>query len=254
MAEKERSWIYGVVPAGVDLAELDKRQERIGTEVWLVERGDLAAIASEPPSEDAKGTRDRALAHARILEAVIVDAPVVPFRFGTIVPGGDDAVGDQLLAEREDELKGLLDRFRDHVQMTVKASYDEEGVLRDIVNSDKRISELRKQAKQGDEIATRDVRVALGELISQTLEARREKAAHELLEQIKPHCVDVATERLENEFMIINAPCLVERSKQGDFEKAVSELADENTELMQFSLIGPMPAYNFIETGEPAPA
>jgi hypothetical protein len=64
----------------------------------------------------------------------------------------------------------------------------------------------------------------------------------------------VASERQESEFMVINAPCLVERSKQDDFEKAISELAEENRELMHFSLVGPMPAYNFIETGEPAPA
>ena len=71
---QHNSWIYGVVPAGASLNELERRQGL--PEVWLVETGDLAAIVGDQPRGDAKATREQALAHARVLEAAIVDAPL----------------------------------------------------------------------------------------------------------------------------------------------------------------------------------
>src|SRR5919198_3939012 len=102
-AEKENTtWVYGVVPAGAELRELERRGDGL-PDVWVVEGGDLGAIVGEAPGEDAKATRNQALAHARVLEAAVVDAPVVPFRFGIMVPG-DEEVGSELLEDHHDEL------------------------------------------------------------------------------------------------------------------------------------------------------
>lgn len=248
----QRTWIYGVVPAGVDLVELDKRRDRLGVDVSLIELDDLAAIVSDAPADDAKATRDRALQHARVLEAAVVDAPVVPLRFGIIVPGGDAEVGDELLKARHDELAQLLDRVRDHVQLTVKAEYHEDAILREIVDGNPEIRELRDQAKQGDEMATRDVRVRMGELIGATLDSLRERDAGQILHDLQQCAVATATEPLESEFMVVHAPCLVVRDRREEFEQAVESMADQNSERMHFVLLGPMPGYSFIGSEEPA--
>src|SRR5918912_1361560 len=104
-ADGNNVWVYGVVPADASLRELERRGDQL-PEVWVVESGDLAAIAGNAPEQDAKGTRNQALAHARVLEASIVDSPVVPFRFGIMVPG-DQEVASDLLDARHDELAQL---------------------------------------------------------------------------------------------------------------------------------------------------
>lgn len=248
------TWIYGVVPAGANLVELDRRAEQIGVDVWVVELDDLGAIVSDAPSQDARGTRDRALAHARVLEAAIADAPVVPFRFGAIVPGSDKEVGDELLKARHDELVETLRRVKDHIQMTVKVEYIEDAILREIVESNPEISQLRQQARQGDEMATRDIRVRLGELVNAGLEQARERDAVQILQKLERLAAAVASEDLESEYMVVHAPCLVERKKADDFEHALEEMAEENSGRMRFTLLGPMPAFSFVGSEEPARA
>jgi hypothetical protein len=250
--ERQDTWIYGVVPAGASLQEIERRNENDGLpKVWVVESGDLAAIVGSPPESDEKGTRNQALAHARVLEAAIADSPVVPFRFGVIVPG-DNEVASDLLEPYHDQLAEFLKKFEGSVQMTLKVYYDDEAVLREIVDSEEEIAGLKQQMREGPEEATRDIRVRLGELVSNALEQRRERDSAEILEPLKQVSLAATVEDLEMEFMVLNAPFLVERDRQEEFERAVEEVAEERGERMRFRLLGPMPPYNFIEAKEAA--
>lgn len=248
--DKRNLWVYGVVPADAELGELERRGDNL-PDVSVVEAGDLAAIVGDVPEGDAKATRDQALAHARVLEAAVADATVVPFRFGVIVPG-DDEVASELLDPRRDELKQLMERVEGRVQMTLKVYYDEDVLLREIVDEESEIGELREQLRGGEEAATRDVRVRIGELVNRALEERRQNDSAEILEQLKPVSIAAMTEGLEKEFMVLNAPILIERDRRQELEDAVEGLAQERQKRMKFRLLGPMPAYNFIDVEEPA--
>lgn len=251
--KQQNTWMYGIVPGGASLEELERRRGRIKADVWVVELGDLAAIVSDaPPENDAKALRDQALAHARVLEAAIIDAPVVPFRFGNVVPGGDEAVGKELLEARHDEFVQRLEKLKNYVQMTLKINYDEDAVLRQIVDSQPEIAQLRERSRQGDEVTTRDARVRLGEMISNALEQLRQMDASDILDHLKSVSVAAIADDLENEFMVLNAPFLVDRGRLSEFEDAVEEVAEERRSRMRFTLLGPMPAYNFLDVEQPA--
>jgi Gas vesicle synthesis protein GvpL/GvpF len=244
----EQTWIYGVVPAGVKLKELRRRRDRLPGEVWVEESGDLAAIVGDAPGENAKAIRDQALAHARVLETAVLDAPVVPFRFGMVV--GDGAVGRELLEPWHDQLAALLDSVRDYVQFTLKAIYDEDAALREIVESYPEIAQLREQTRDSDEMATRDSRVRLGELVSLALEQLRQRDASAIMDRLTPLAAVSRVESLETEFMALNAPFLVDRELVREFEDAAAEVADEQVGRMKLTLHGPLPAFDFIGGGQ----
>jgi hypothetical protein len=248
--EQQDVWVYGVIPASVRLNEVERRGQDL-PDVWVVETGDLGAIVGKAPQNDEKGTRDQALAHARVLEAAVVDAPVVPFRFGVIVPS-DNEVGSDLLEANHDALAQHLERIDDRLQMTLKVYYRDDALLREIVENEPEIAQLREQMRDGSEEATRDVRVRLGELISNAVEQRRQVDAPEIVEHLKPVSLGAVDEGLEREFMVLNVPFLVERERQHEFEGAVEEVAKERQERMRFRLLGPMPPYNFIDVEQPA--
>jgi hypothetical protein len=251
--KQENMWIYGIVPAGASLQEVEQRRERINADVWVVELADLAAIVSDaPPEDDAKALRDQALSHARVLEAAIVDAPVVPFRFGNVVPGGDEAVGNQLLEARHDEFARQLEKFKNYVQMTLKVNYDEDAVLRRIIDSQPEIAQLRDQARQGDEATTHGARVRLGEMISNALQHLRERDASDILGELKPVSVASVADDLENEFMVLNVPFLVDRGRLSEFEAAVEKVAEGRGTGLRVTLLGPLPAYSFLDAEQPA--
>lgn len=250
MNDQQNTWIYGVVPAGAELSEIERREGL--PKVWVIEAGDLGAIVGDPPQEDGKATRDQALAHARVLEAAVVDAPVVPMRFGVMVPGGDEAVGSELLDPHHDDFAKLLERLQDRVQLTLKAYYQEQQVLREILESQPDIAQLREQTRQGPEAATRDARVALGEMVSNAVQQLREDDSSNILEQLKPLADAVSVEGLEKEFMVLNAAFLVSHDRAQEFEDEAEKMAEEQRERIEFTLLGPMPAYNFVDTEQAA--
>jgi Gas vesicle synthesis protein GvpL/GvpF len=242
-------WVYGVVPANAALRELERRGDSL-PEVWVVEAGELGGIAGPAPSDDERGTRDQALAHARVLEAAIVDAPVLPFRFGTIVPDAQE-VGEQLLLAHHDELAQLLRRVEGRVQLTLKATYEDEPLLREIVDSNPEIRELHRQLRDLPEDEGRALRVRLGELVSAAVEQAREHDGAELLAQLRDVTVAGSLDPPEREYMVLNAPLLVERDRVGEVEERLELLAEERAGQMRFRLLGPMPAYSFIDIEDP---
>jgi hypothetical protein len=244
-AEKQNVWVYGVVPAGAVLKELERRGDRL-PDVWIVEAGDLGAIVGNAPDGDAKATRNQALAHARVLEAAVVDAPVVPFRFGIVVPG-DQEVGTDLLQAWHDGLAQLLKRVEDRLQMTLKVYYHEDVVLREILDKEPEIARLRDKTRREPEGADRDDRVRLGELVNTAVEQRRERDSADILKRLRPVSIAAVVEGLESEFMVLYAPFLVERARRQEFEEAVEEVAQERQQRMRFRLLGPMPTYNFLD-------
>jgi hypothetical protein len=243
-------WVYGVVPAGSALKELERRADRL-PEVWVVDSDDIGAIAGPAPADDEKGTRDQALAHARVLEAAIVDAPVVPFRFGIVVDSAQD-LGEDLLLAHHDELVPLLRRVEDRLQMTLKAYYDEEQFLRELVDTEPEIDRLREQVRASrSEAVSHEARVQLGELVSAALEQARERDTAAFLERLHPYAVAAASGPIERDYMVCNLPLLLERDRQEEFEEAAEQLAEEHAGQVSFRLLGPMPAYDFIEVADP---
>jgi hypothetical protein len=249
-ARPSGTWVYGVVPAGASLDELERRRADL-PDVWVVEAGDVGAVVGPLPDQDEKGTRDRALAHAHVLEAAAADAPVVPFRFGTIAEGGDEVVGSELLERRHDELVDLLDNLEGKVQLTLKVSYDEAAVLREIVASEPGVAQRLEAIRAQEDEASQDERVRLGELLSGAVDQRRARDSADIVELLDPAALATVAGAIEHEYMVLNAAFLVARDRQPEFERAVEEVADERRARMQFRLLGPMPAYDFIDAGAP---
>lgn len=246
-----RTWVYGVVPAGASLDELERRRDDL-PDVWIVEAGDLAAVVGAMPEEDEKGTRDRVLAHAHVLEAAAADTSVVPLRFGTIAEGGDDDLASELLEAQHDEFMRLLENLDGKVQLTLKVSYDEDALMREIIESEPGVAQLREAVRDRGAEASQDERVRLGELVSTAVEQRRDRDSADVVERLDPTAAATAPGPLETEFMVVNASFLLARDRQPEFERAVEEVAQERRQRMRFRLLGPMPAYDFIDTGAPA--
>lgn len=249
----EPRWIYGVVPADAELKRLQEIADQ-GLQVLIVESGELGAIVGAAPLNDARATRNQALAHSRVLEAAVEDAPVIPFRFGMIASGGDEEVRRDLLEAHHDELVPLLERFKGVVQMTLKVDYREDALLQEILASEPEIARLRDATRQMPEDAARNERIRLGELINAAVETRRQRDAAEIVQALESKAAAATADALEQEYMVLNEAFLVQRESRQEFEQAVDAVAEDRADRMHFRLLGPMPAYNFIEVQQAASA
>jgi hypothetical protein len=250
MTETEGIYVYGVARAEDDLSELGPRREDV-PEVRVIELNGLAALVTDAGPDDEASMRESLMAHARVLERAAATATVLPMRFGMVFPD-DEAVVRDLLEARHDDLVALLDRFDGHVQMTLKVNYREDAFLRELMSANPEIERLREAIRGGSEQETYNDRVRLGELISAGVEERRQRDGGEILERLNDIAVAGLSEPPETEFMVLNAPFLIERARQQEFEDAVEEIAANRAELMTFRLLGPMPAYHFVSWEQPA--
>jgi Gas vesicle synthesis protein GvpL/GvpF len=245
-------YVYGVAPAAerVDVEAPGVESSKQG--VRRIVHGELAALVSDVeagPLVAAKGLR----AHWRVLEEAVADATVLPVRFGTIMES-DDAVVDQFLAPRHDRLVALLAELSGKVQLSVKAFYDEERLMRGVVEHSPAVAQLRERVRDRPKAATYYERIQLGELVAGEVEQARERDGAMVLERLEPLAVAARREPPGTPDAAVNAAFLVERSRMDEFSQAVARLAEEVEDRMRLRYIGPLPPYSFTEEQEAAGA
>ena len=233
--------VYGIVPAETPL---DGVPAGIGgAPVGRVVSGGLAALVSPVEGEELRATRRDLLSHSAVLERAIAAGPVLPLRFG-IVLRDEDAVAQELLEPRHDELTALLERFERLVELRVKAFYDQDAVLREIVRADPAIARLNEATRGASDAAAQAQRVRLGEAVAHALEARRENDSHAIFARLRPLAADAVVE--ESESLAFTASFLVDRGRVEAFDVAMDELAREHEGRITFKYLGPLPPHSFV--------
>src|SRR5919204_489786 len=150
-------YIYGVVRA--DELPAIAAEGVAGRPVELLERGPLAALVTRLPPGELRVKRKDLHRHLRVLEEAFEEATIVPCPFGTVLASEED-IEAELLAGRRDDLLAALSALDGRVPRNVKAVYDEDDLLREIVRSNPDVARLRAQAAGYAE------QVRLGEIVA----------------------------------------------------------------------------------------
>lgn len=236
-------YLYGVTVPGVrPLPDVKGRQEAA---VRLVSDDRLAVLVSDVHGEPHAGRKDL-LAHAHVLEAYVEDNTVVPMQFGIALPD-DDAVRQQVLEAQGEEIGDLLDAFHGLVQLTVQAFHDEEWALRQALERDPRLVEMRDQLQGLPEPAAQDGQVRLGQAVAAVLQDLEEQDADAVLERLAPLARAVAQNDAGAAHEVLNAAFLVERDARSAFDAAVGELREDVGSAMRIRYVGPQPPYAFLD-------
>ncbi len=207
--------------------------------------GDLAALVSDVERGPLMAARELR-AHWRVLEEVAARTTVLPVRFGTVLDD-DAAVVARFLAPRHDRLAAQLAELSGKVQVTVKAFYEEERLMRGVVDASPAVAQLRERVRGRPEAATYYDRIKLGELVAGEVEHARERDGALVLGRLEPLAVAVRREPTTTPDGAVNAAFLVERARVDEFSEAVAGLTKEVEGRMRLRYVGPLPPYSFTE-------
>jgi len=233
-------YVYGFVRAG---ALKRFRHEGVGSADATVVEGDgIAAIVSPVRTTDLKLKRRDLHRHLGVIESAFQSTTVIPCAFGTIVESSAELEDGVLVGAREDLLEGF-ERLDGTVQMNVKATYDEEELLREIVATDPHVLQLRERTRGAGEAAHHD-KVRLGEIVAARIDERTERDAARIAEALAAHAVDVSLEPADRG-VALRAAFLVERRSLARFDSAVEAVARAEQPLLRFEAIGPLPPTAF---------
>lgn len=213
--------------------------------VRTVEHADLVAVVSDAQRDGYDVTRDNLVAHQRVVEEAMSRSDVLPVAFGTVARG-DREVRDKLLDREHDELQRRLEYIGGRVELGLKVLWDRERLFSDIVAERADIRELRDRLAARPPDTAYFERIQLGELTEAAVVAKRDRDGEAILDALSPLAVDLRTNRLLTETMVLNASFLVERDRVEAFDAAVQRLGQLHADRLVFQYVGPLPPYSFV--------
>lgn len=238
-------YVYGVVLADTTLPE---NLQGIGPtgKVDLVHSGGIAAVVGQAPLDRPLGTRDDLLGHEQVLEELVAaGVPVAPMRFGAVV-ADEQSVSAELLAPHEEHFAGLLHDLEGRAQFTLSGRYEQDTVLREVVEENPDIRALYEQTTGRAEEETYQQRVRLGELVVGALERKRQAEGAAVVDELSPLAVDVVAREPGEADAVVDAAFLVDEANRVDFEKLVEDCGRRAAGRIRLRLLGPLPAYDFM--------
>jgi hypothetical protein len=217
-----------------------------GPRVYCVQAGELAAVVSESPIREYERARRYLLAHTLVLEEVMQEFTILPVRFGVVAPSAE-AIREQVLARRHDELTGLLAEMHGRVELGIKALWEQEAVVREVMEKGPpHLRRLRDKIKEQSVAASYYDRMSLGEGLEAAVAEKREEDSRAILARLIPLAEEHKLNPLQVERMVVNAAFLVRRERQPQFDAAIEELDREIGSRLTFKYVGPVPPYNFV--------
>jgi hypothetical protein len=241
---KTAKYVYGVVRARSKSSP--KLKGINGKPLRVVASGGLGALTSDVPDGPVEAGREELLAHSRVLEQAIKRGVVLPMRFGVVMPT-ESSVRDDLLDAHREELERQLDEMDGKVEVNVKGMYEEQSVLREVMEQNPEVVELRESLQGKPEDATYYERIRLGELVAEELSQKRAVDQQRVVDRLAKYALAIDAGEPMHERMAVNASFLVDQDHIGDFDRALDELGSEEAQRIRFKYTGPLPPHSFVE-------
>ncbi|MEU2393495.1 GvpL/GvpF family gas vesicle protein [Streptomyces sp. NPDC007369] len=208
--------------------------------VRVVSTEDLCAVVSDIDEEIRPKRRDVA-AHQAVQNRLLADGTPLPLQFGYTAP--DDEAVRTVLEEQAGMYRAALERVQGCSEYNVKASREQDLLLREILDDLPEARRLNEEILAG----AQDPRLPLelGRMIADEVELRRASAAAELVRVLVPLGKDHALHTPGGEDFL-NLSLLVPFGGETALVKAHAELARDADSGIVVRLTGPLPPYSFV--------
>ncbi|APU38946.1 MULTISPECIES: GvpL/GvpF family gas vesicle protein [unclassified Streptomyces] len=199
----------------------------------------LCAVVSDVDEEVRPKRRDLT-AHQEVQTSLMADGAVLPLQFGYIA--ADEQTVREALLQRADLYLDSLERVDGCAEYNIKASQDEEALLREILAEFPDARKLNDRIREGD--TDPRLPLQLGELVATEVRGRQEALASGLVQALVGFARDHAV-RAPVDGDVLNLSLLVHGDRKDEFLDAAAGLA-EQVDGVEFRIGGPLPPYSFV--------
>lgn len=240
-------YVYAIIPTSeegfFEVAGVDGHY----AEVYTVPYNGLAAVVSASPLEDYQALkRDEAarylVAHQRVVETVMKDHPLLPVKFGAVLP--NEGQVRRLLEQGEMLFLPTLEKFTGLVQMEVVVLWELQDIFQEIAQEEP-IMKIKEQVADRPPEETVAERMAVGQLVQTSLERRRLALQNLLLPALHEVALDTMTNPLMDDSMVANVALLVDEAGCEALDERLVELDEEFEGKLYFRCVGPLSPFSF---------
>lgn len=200
---------------------------------------------------DLEWIKAKANIHENVIEGIMKNACVIPFKFATLFNTADNL--KTMLDQHLEEFKSILKKLEDKEEWGVKIYCDCEKLNENLLQENKELLNLDREIKSSlpgkayllkkkkEELLDRAATKKLNEYGQASFDTLRENSPKARINKLLPKEV---TER--NDEMILNSVFLIDKDKVEDFLNIVEDLRTKYTDKgLFFDCTGPWPPYNF---------
>jgi len=240
--------LYGVIEAPKNSNFGPIKVENQSGEVYPITYKELSAIVSNTSFVDYKTmTKDIVvrdlLEHQKVIESVMGSYPIIPFKFGSLARGGEEA--RQILVEGYDLFKSLLPWVRERVEFELAATWDREKIFKILYEEEPEIRSLQEIIEKKSEKEALVEKIKLGKLVRQCLLKKKILSREQIISQLKECAESYCEHEVKDDIMILNTAFLLRREMEGEFDRRIYYLDQSFLGKVCFKLIGPLPLYSF---------
>lgn len=250
----EGRYVYCAVYADDD-ATFDAEGLEGGDVFLLVQDGIgvvVQSVDSVFDSDDLTQVRSWLLDHQQVVDdASQRFGTPIPFRFDTILKGGDATVREWLDDHRS-ELEEALEWLEGRREYRIRVEWDEEAIADELLEADDELQEMAERAAAADEGTGFLLQKQYQQRLSERLEQRRGAVEGQLYEAIEPHAVELqrsggASVLSEGEDGSTKAVADLSLLADTDDEEAIGDALEPYAEhdAYEVSYTGPWPPYSF---------
>lgn len=243
------TYLYGIVrwPVPGGLKSLGTGVGDPPRPVRAVRHRDAAALVSdvsadEMSAEGARGLRRDMKAHSAFLNEAAGKLTVLPARFGVVLPDEQTLIAE-VLGPQYGAIADQLDRLEGMVEVSLKATYVEDEILRAIVAEQPELAGSRGGRSAS---MAQGARLELGRRIAAAIQERQDQDGRWLIDALAPVVKDLRVGRALNDLMVLNASFLVERAGLARFDRALEQVTAQAGTQMRFDCVGPLPPFSFV--------
>lgn len=223
----------------IQTERLDEGIVPLGTRAVVC--GPFTAVVMSSPAGGLRG-RSRSelapwlLSAQRVVESVMVFAPVLPVSFGTVAD--DDAMVRCILTEGATLFEQAFNEMGERIEIDISVLWDVQTEVREVAQ----IGDLAARLAATN---TEAVRRGAGEQLMHEIQRRRAGVGSRILEALQPLVADsIVTVPLEPE-AVIDLALLLDRDAVDALENMLRKLDEAFSGGLSFRMVGPMAPYSF---------
>ncbi|GHO70897.1 gas vesicle protein [Ktedonobacter sp. SOSP1-52] len=198
-----------------------------------------------------QGAAELLQAHEQVIDTLMQDATVIPFKFGTILK--DEKAASQMLQDQKENFQSLLAKFTGKVEWGVKVYVNKQALTKHLMqNEPKFISLQEKRANLSRGAAylfDKKMEVEVKNAVATQLAQITERIFHELERNaFEAKLNNILPQKMtgKKQEMILNAAYLIERGREALFRQQGIQFVEEYGPLeLELEFSGPWPPYNF---------
>ena len=227
--------------------------------------GTYALISSVSPDDFSEANLKKHLAdmgwveknirlHEKVIEEIMKDQSVLPFKFGTIFENEENV--EKLLKTNNGDFKAVLANLDGKEEWGLKI-YCNSGYFKDaLCSKDERIIEKEKEIAAAGKGKAFFLKKKKDEIIKDIINEKISEYTKDCFDKLKVTAMDTRINNIlpkevteKQEDMVLNAAFLINNKRIKEFEDVLAHLKAKYADKgLIFDYTGPWPPYNFCET------